>query len=428
MEKPRTLLVLGAQWGDEGKGKVVDYLSQFFDVVVRFQGGPNAGHTVVFEGKKIVLHTIPSGILRENCIALISNGVFVDPEVLKKEFETLRRNSVDFEGRFFISPLCHIILPFHRELDGFFDSMRKGGAIGTTKMGVGPAVEFKVGRRGIRIKDIFSGELRSKIEESFEHAKYLLSSAGSKDEYNNIFSPTVIESIYSKLMRFGEIIEKYVSDTQLILKSALSQNKKILFEGAQGILLDIDFGTYPYVTSTNTSPGGALSGTGLSPKDITHILGVVKAYSTRVGEGPFPSEIRNEEEAELLRDVGGEFGATTGRPRRVGWLDIPLLKYAKRLGGFDFISLMKTDTLMKLGKSFVVEKYMGENNEEIDDINFMNIDNVLSGKAKPVLREIPPERIKDFIEDKLNIRVVIRSYGPAREEIEVDENFISFFF
>ena len=424
MGETKTLLVLGAQWGDEGKGKVVDYLSQFFDVVVRFQGGPNAGHTVVFEGKKIVLHTIPSGILRKNCIALISNGVFVDPEVLKREFETLRANSVDFDGRFFISPLCHIILPFHRELDGLFDSLRKRGAIGTTKMGVGPAVEFKVGRRGIRIKDIFSDELRSKIEESVEFARFIFSSTGHKSK--EFFFPST-DHIYSELMKFGEIIEKYVSDTQIILMSALSQNKKVLLEGAQGILLDIDFGTYPYVTSTNTSPGGALVGTGMSPKEISYILGVVKSYSTRVGEGPFPSEIKNKEDSELLRNIGGEFGSTTGRPRRVGWLDIPLLKYAKRLGGFDSIALMKIDTLVKLGKSFVVEKYVSENNEEIDDINSMNIDIVLSGKAKPIIREIPPGRIKDFIEDKLNIRVVIESYGPAREEIRVDENFISLF-
>jgi len=428
MGRPKVLLVLGAQWGDEGKGKVVDYLSQFFDIAVRFQGGPNAGHTVVFEGKKIVLHTIPSGILRKNCTALISNGVLIDPDVLRRELRTLKENSIDFEGRLFISPLCHLIMPFHRFLDGLLDSTRKGGAIGTTKMGVGPAVEFKAARRGIRIKDIFSPHLKDKIEESLEYANYIVGNLnlpkyGSADDFS---FDRAVEKILSDLTEFGKLIEKFISDTQVILKDAVTSGKKILLEGAQGILLDIDFGTYPYVTSTNTSPGSALVGTGLSPKDIGFILGVVKAYSTRVGEGPFPSEIKDAEEAERFRNIGGEFGATTGRPRRIGWLDIPLLKYAKQIADFDFISLTKIDTLLKFGKSFFVEKYIVDG-EEIEEVNSLNIEKILYGKANPVLKEIHPYKIKDLIEDKLNIRVVIKSYGPAREEIEVDEDFISIF-
>ncbi len=248
MRKIQVLLVLGAQWGDEGKGKIVDFLSKYFDYAVRFQGGPNAGHTVVFDGKKIVLHTIPSGILRENCCAVMSNGVLIDIDVLEKEFKSLKDLGVDFKGRLFISNLCHIILPLHKKLDALLDTRQK---IGTTKMGIGPAVEFKVARHGIRIKDLFSQEIKSLLKENIEYAQKLIKSFNYTDYENDIN----FEELYSKLMKFAEKIHDFVTDTQKLLRKKIEEGKKILLEGAQGILLDIDFGTYPFVTSTNTSPG-----------------------------------------------------------------------------------------------------------------------------------------------------------------------------
>ncbi len=410
-KKAQVLLILGSQWGDEGKGKVVDCLSAYFDIAVRFQGGPNAGHTVVFDGKKIVLHTIPTGILRENCSAVISNGVFVDPDVLKKELETLKTCGIDYKGRLFISYLSHIILPFHKILDEIID---KKGEIGTTKMGVGPAVDFKVLRKGIRIKDIFSSDLKIKIKERLEYVK----SAIGKDSDINLDE----EQIYDKLARFGDFVKDYLVDTQLLLKKAISDGKKILLEGAQGILLDLDFGTYPFVTSTNTTPGGAICGTGLSPRDIDVILGVTKAYATRVGGGPFPSEIKDQSISSKLRELGGEYGATTGRPRRVGWIDLPLLKYSKNIGAIDFIALTKVDVLEKFGKSFYVQKYT------IDGKELMEFDSSCDlYKVNPILKEIQPIKIKDLIQEELQTEVVILSYGSDRSDVKIDEKFLSLF-
>ncbi len=414
MRKIQVLLVLGAQWGDEGKGKIVDFLSKYFDYAVRFQGGPNAGHTVVFDDKKIVLHTIPSGILRENCCAVMSNGVLVDIDVLEKEFKSLKDLGVDFKGRLFISNLCHIILPIHKKLDALLDTNKK---IGTTKMGIGPAVEFKVARHGIRIKDIFSQEIKSLLKENIEYAQKLIKSFN----YTDYDSDINLEEIYSKLMKFAEKIHDFVTDTQKLLRKKIEEGKKILLEGAQGILLDIDFGTYPFVTSTNTSPGGSICGTGINPKSIDAILGVVKAYTTRVGGGPFPSEIKDENEAQTLRELGGEYGSTTGRPRRVGWLDIPLLKYSKNIAYFDFLALTKTDVLEKLGKSFYIEKYLHK------DIKIDEPDTTIDiSQVVPILCEVKrASEIKNIIENELGLKVVINSFGPDRSKIEIDENFLS---
>ncbi|GBD03860.1 Adenylosuccinate synthetase [bacterium HR19] len=415
--KIQTLLIIGAQWGDEGKGKIVDYLSKYFDYSVRFQGGPNAGHTVVVGEKKIVLHTIPSGILRENCCAIISNGVIIDPDILEKEIQELRKNNVEFEKRLFISNLCHLILPFHKKIDELSDRERK---IGTTKMGVGPAVEFKVARRGIRIKDIFSQNLKSLIKDAVDYSLKIIC-LYEKDFVNshNEKIPSA-EEIYDKLMRFGEKIQNFVTDTQKLLRNEIDRGKKVILEGAQGIMLDIEFGTYPFVTSTNSSPGGAISGTGLSPKDIDAILGVVKSYSTRVGMGPFPSEIKDEEKSELIRKVGGEYGSTTGRPRRIGWLDLPLLRYSKKIGCFDFIALTKSDILKTIKESFYVKKYITADGE-IDEVDSsLNLEDI----KEVVLEKVEPDKIKNLLENELNIKVVINSRGPERNQIDISEELL----
>jgi adenylosuccinate synthase len=416
-EKIQTLLVIGAQWGDEGKGKIVDYLSKYFDYSVRFQGGPNAGHTVVVGEKKIVLHTIPSGIFRENCCAVISNGVIIDPDILEKEIQELRRNNVELEKRLFISNLCHLILPFHKKIDELSDRNRK---IGTTKMGVGPAVEFKVARRGIRIKDIFSQNIKALIKDVVDYSLKIihLYEKNFTDSYTEKIPST--EEIYEKLMRFGEKIESFVTDTQKLLRTEIDRGKKVILEGAQGIMLDIDFGTYPFVTSTNSSPGGAISGTGLSPKDIDAILGVVKSYSTRVGMGPFPSEIKDEEKSEMIRKLGGEYGSTTGRPRRIGWLDIPLLKYSKKIGCFDFIALTKSDILKTIKESFYVKKYITSNGEIDEFDSSLNPEDI----KEVALEKVEPDKIKNLLENELNIKVVISSYGPERNQIDISEEIL----
>lgn len=415
--KIQTLLIIGAQWGDEGKGKIVDYLSKYFDYSVRFQGGPNAGHTVVVGEKKIVLHTIPSGIFRENCCAVISNGVIIDPDILEKEIQELRKNNVELEKRLFISNLCHLILPFHKKIDELSDRERK---IGTTKMGVGPAVEFKVARRGIRIKDIFSQNIKALIKDVVDYSLKIIYLYEKNFANSHNEKITSAEEVYEKLMRFGEKIQNFVTDTQKLLRTEIDRGKKVILEGAQGIMLDIEFGTYPFVTSTNSSPGGAISGTGLSPKDIDAILGVVKSYSTRVGMGPFPSEIKDEEKSELIRKVGGEYGSTTGRPRRIGWLDLPLLRYSKKIGCFDFIALTKSDILKTIKESFYVKKYITANGE-IDEVDTsLNLEDI----KEVALEKVEPDKIKNLLENELNIKVVINSHGPERNQIDISEEFL----
>lgn len=415
-KKGKVLLVLGAQWGDEGKGKIVDALSKFFDYSVRFQGGPNAGHTVIFNGKKVIFHTIPSGILQENCSAVVSNGVLIDVDVFRNEIESIKRLGLKFDGRLFISPLCHLILEFHKALDSAID---KRSNIGTTKMGIGPSVEFKVLRKGIRIKDIFSKSLRDKLKDILDYAKCIYSSLGeSLSDDQNYFDYLRVEE---KLLRFGEFIENFLAETDLLLKREIYNGKNVLLEGAQGILLDLDFGSYPFVTSTNTTPGGALVGTGLGPKDIDMVLGVSKSYTTRVGSGYFPSEIKDAKLSQMLREIGHEYGATTGRPRRVGWLDIPILKYSIRIGSIDCVAITKIDTLEKFGKAFLVEKYKVNDKIYEEFSPTIDVENI-----QTVLREFKISDIKKIFEDMTGVKNVIRSYGPDRENIEFDESFYSF--
>ncbi|MGE4357471.1 MAG: adenylosuccinate synthase, partial [Candidatus Omnitrophota bacterium] len=329
------IVVVGAQWGDEGKGKIIDYLARDSDVIVRYQGGNNAGHTVVIDNKKFVLHLIPSGILHKNKLCIIGNGVVIDPSALLAEIGELKRNGVEIDSNLVISEQAHVIFPYHKLLDQLREKRRK---IGTTGRGIGPCYADKVGRVGIRIidlldKDIFAQKLKLNLEEKNELIKKVYGGKG--------FS---FQEIYSEYLEYARKIKKYVGNTLLILKEAIKKKKNVLFEGAQGTLLDIDFGTYPYVTASNASVGGVCTGTGVSPKDIDKVIGVAKAYTTRVGEGPFPTEFKSDL-MEKIRLRGKEFGATTGRPRRCGWFDAVLVGYSIMVNGIDELAITKLDVL-----------------------------------------------------------------------------------
>ncbi len=330
-----TLVVLGIQWGDEGKGKLVDFLTKKADTVVRFQGGNNAGHTIVIEGEKYVLHIIPSGILHKGKRCIIGNGVVIDPAVLISEMDNLRKKGFEINDNIFISKAAHLIMPYHIAIEKEFE---KGKKIGTTGRGIGPAYTDKIARQGVRFIDLFYPEaLMGKIKANLSTINFLL---------ENLYKaqPLKAEEIYTQYLGYGEKLSRYAADTDIIINKDIEGGKNVLFEGAQGTLLDIDHGTYPFVTSSNTIAGGVCTGAGVSPIRINKILGVMKAYTTRVGEGPFPSEIKDAL-GECLRQRGGEYGATTGRPRRCGWLDMVALKYAVRLNGLTGLAITKLDIL-----------------------------------------------------------------------------------
>ena len=330
-----TLVVLGIQWGDEGKGKLVDFLTKKADTVVRFQGGNNAGHTIVIEGEKYVLHIIPSGILHKGKRCIIGNGVVIDPAVLISEMDNLRKKGFEINDNILISKAAHLIMPYHIAIEKEFE---KGKKIGTTGRGIGPAYTDKIARQGVRFIDLFYPEvLMGKIKANLSTINFLL---------ENLYKaqPLKAEEIYTQYLGYGEKLSRYAADTDIIINKDIEGGKNVLFEGAQGTLLDIDHGTYPFVTSSNTIAGGVCTGAGVSPIRINKILGVMKAYTTRVGEGPFPSEIKDAL-GECLRQRGGEYGATTGRPRRCGWLDMVALKYAVRLNGLTGLAITKLDIL-----------------------------------------------------------------------------------
>jgi adenylosuccinate synthase len=347
-----TLIVVGSQWGDEGKGKVVHYLSKESDVIVRYQGGNNAGHTIIFENKPFVLHLIPSGILFPHKKCLITNGVVIDPESLYNEAKLLHSKRVEVEGRLFISENAHVILPYHR----YLDELREQGTvkIGTTRRGIGPAYADKVTRVGIRVidyleEDVFLDLLDRNLKEKAPLLKKVVSVDKLRKE---------ILAAYPKLRRF---LKPFVANTTLLLEKAVVQDKNVLFESAQGALLDLDFGTYPFVTSSNPISGGACVGAGIGPTKINSVLGVVKAYTTRVGEGPFPTELK-EGIGCHLREKGQEYGATTGRPRRCGWFDALVVRHSVRLSGINHLILTKLDCLEGIEqlKICVGYKYKGE--------------------------------------------------------------------
>src|SRR5512135_1218433 len=348
------IIVVGAQWGDEGKGKVVDFLSERFDVVARYQGGNNAGHTVVVGEDKIVLHLIPSGVLRKGKVCVLGNGVVIDLGELIQEMDQLERLHVKFEDHFFISRRAHLVLPYHKLLDVAHEQ-RATKKIGTTGRGIGPAYVDKMARVGIRIGDLRQPALfRERLSQNLaeKRAQYPESRALASLEPDRLFTDH---------LKHYERVRGFLADSSLVLDRLMREGKQVLFEGAQGTLLDVDLGTYPYVTSSSATAGGACTGTGVSPKRISGILGICKAYTTRVGEGPFPTELL-EEVGNLIRERGAEFGATTGRPRRTGWFDAVGVRYAARVNGLDALALMKLDVLDELDPILVCTgyRYRGE--------------------------------------------------------------------
>jgi adenylosuccinate synthase len=341
------IVVLGAQWGDEGKGKIVDMLTPHFSAVARYQGGHNAGHTVYVKGKKFVLHLIPSGILHPGVTCVIGNGVVIDPQALFVEIEELARNGIGVDGRLLVSEKAHIILPYHRELDVLSEARRGERKIGTTSRGIGPAYEDKIGRRGIRVCDLL-GDRDALAEEVRENVS----------ARNRMIKDSTLDwkPVFDQVVAAGERMRPWVADVSLALHRVMAEGKNVMFEGAQATLLDIDHGTYPFVTSSNASAGGVCTGLGVPPRAIGGVLGVAKAYTTRVGEGPLPTELSGEL-ADRLRESGQEYGASTGRPRRCGWFDAVVVRYSARINGLDALALTKLDVLDGLSEVLICTGY-----------------------------------------------------------------------
>lgn len=421
--------LVGIQWGDEGKGKIVDYLSEFADVIVRFQGGPNAGHTIVVNGQKIILHLIPSGILREEKYCVIGNGVVFDPAVFEEEISELKRRGylVD-DTRLMISANAHIIMPYHKKLDVLRETKGKG-KIGTTGRGVGPAYEDKIARIGIRVIDLLNMKVfAERLKQNLEIKNFIIEKYYGEQGFS-------FEEIFTTYARYGELLRKYVRDTVLFLQKCISERKSILFEGAQGTYLDIDHGTYPYVTSSNTVAGNITLGCGVPIKAIDRIVGVCKAYTTRVGEGPFPTEQKNEI-GEKMRQRGGEYGATTGRPRRCGWFDAVAVRRAIEINGIESLCLTKLDVLDVFEKILICTSYR-INDEEL---LYPPIDLEAYETCIPVYEEMEgwltktsgitdyrklPDRAKKYIsrlEEILGVRISLISTGPERESTIIRED------
>lgn len=350
MTMKKTAVVLGAQWGDEGKGKIVDVLSERFRVVARYAGGHNAGHTVIIDGKKFVLHLVPCGVLRPGCIGVIGNGVVVDPAALMTEIRMLKDQGLPIDGQLFVSNRAQVILPYHRMIELAAENAPGRTKIGTTSRGIGPAYEDKMHRNGLRIVDLLnSALLRTHINNACNEKNQIAHALFGTEPLNPA-------KIYEDYARFAEEIAPYVTDTAVLLNDAIKSGQSVMFEGAQGALLDIDHGTYPFVTSSSATAGGAVIGTGVGPTCIGTVIGVTKAYVTRVGEGPFPTEDHSKA-GEELRARGQEYGATTGRPRRCGWLDLPLLRYSNMINGTEWLVVTKLDVLDALDEISICTSY-----------------------------------------------------------------------
>ena len=374
----QSVVVLGAQWGDEGKGKIVDLLTERIGAVVRFQGGHNAGHTLVIAGKKTVLHLIPSGILRPDALCLIGNGVVLSPAALRKEIEGLEATGIDVRSRLKISPATPLIMPYHIALDQAREKAAGGKAIGTTGRGIGPAYEDKVARRGVRVADLnYPKELAEKLREVMDYHNFVLTKYLGAEAVD--YQKTLDEAL-----EFGKYVDPMKTDVAGLLHDLRRDGKRILFEGAQGSLLDIDHGTYPYVTSSNTTIGGALAGAGVGADSIDYVLGIAKAYATRVGGGPFPTEL-DDAMGEDIRKRGAEFGATTGRPRRCGWIDLVALKRAVMINGISGLCITKLDVLDGLPslKMCIAYKYRGKQTE------YAPLDAAGWNECEPVYLEFP---------------------------------------
>lgn len=418
------IVIVGAQWGDEGKGKIVDVLTEKADAVARYQGGHNAGHTVVINNEKFVLHIIPSGILHKGKTCIIGNGVVVEPKSLIEEMDGLIKRGIDVGKNLFLSRSAHLIMPYHAAIEREQERLKGSKKIGTTGKGIGPAYVDKTARTGIRAGELLYPEVfKEKLKNNLACVNHLFKALYNAPAFD-------VDDIYSEYMRYAERLSGHIADTDVIVNRMIDENKNLLFEGAQGTLLDVDHGTYPYVTSSSAAAGGACTGLGVSPTKISSIIGIVKAYTTRVGEGPFPTEIKDSL-GEKIREKGGEYGATTGRPRRCGWLDMVALRYAVRINGFSGIALTKLDILDGLEKIKICTAYRCEGKlyEEFPkELNILE-------KCEPAYEEVSGWKentggVKSFeklpstaqsyikeIERMLNVKVRIISSGQKRDEL-----------
>jgi adenylosuccinate synthase len=418
-------VILGAQWGDEGKGKIVDHYAGISDMVVRYQGGANAGHTLVIDGKKIVMHLVPAGITRPKPMCILSDNVVIEPNILIKEIQTVKDADYDIRPeRFRISERAHVTMPYHLMIDQLREIKHARAKIGTTGRGIGPTYEDKVARRGIRMGDLARPSiLKDRLEIILDDRNYYVTHYLEE-------KPFEFNKVYEDALKIGEILAPYITDTSKLIYQACKSDKKVLFEGAQGVMLDLDGGTYPYVTSSNTTPGAAAMSAGVSPMFIKNILGVVKAYSTRVGEGPFPTELMDDT-GELLRFQGGEYGATTGRPRRCGWLDMVCLRYVVRYAGLSSFILTKLDILSGFPEIKVAVAYE-INGKQYEDLPYDLC--ALSGNVTPIYKTFPgweedlksvkniddlPKNAKDYvnwIKQEMGIPLAMMSLGAQRGE------------
>lgn len=413
-------LLLGLQWGDEGKGKIVDVLTENYDIIARFQGGPNAGHTLEFDGIKHVLHTIPSGIFHKNAVNVVGNGVVIDPVIFKKELDALNQFNLDIKSKLLISRKAHLILPTHRLLDAASEASKGKAKIGSTLKGIGPTYMDKTGRNGMRVGDLELSEWKEKYRSLANKHEAMISFYDVDIQYDL----AELEADFFKAVM--ELKELTFIDSEEYLYQAQKQGKKILAEGAQGSLLDIDFGTYPFVTSSNTTAAGACTGLGVAPNQIGDVKGIFKAYTTRVGSGPFPTELFDND-GETMGRVGNEFGATTGRPRRCGWLDLVALKYAVRINGVTELMMMKGDVLSGFEKLKVCTayNYKGKKIEHfpynIEAENVTPIYTEMKGWKEDLTKMSSADQLPktlnayiDFLEKELEVPIKIVSVGPDR--------------
>ncbi|MGB9197719.1 MAG: adenylosuccinate synthase [Terriglobales bacterium] len=430
-KRGRTAVIVGAQWGDEGKGKVVDVLTRTFQVVARYAGGHNAGHTVIINGKKFILQLVPGGILRPESISVIGNGVVLDPMAFLKEVASLRDAGVKVDGNLFVSNRAQVILPYHRMLELGSENAPGRVKIGTTSRGIGPAYEDKMGRRGLRVADLLDRQLlRTHIENACREKNMIAHALFNSD-------PLDADKMFAEYAAAAEKVAPFVTDTAVLLNRALAEGKSIVFEGAQGTMLDIDHGTYPFVTSSSATSGGAAIGTGVPPTSIDTVIGITKAYCTRVGGGPFPTELLGAE-GEDIRRRGNEFGAVTGRPRRTGWLDLPQLRYAGMINGISWLVVTKLDVLDHLTEIPVCVAYRVDGKE----IDGMPPQACGYEKIECVYRTMPgwatatnkvrtfdglPKAAREylaFIEKETGARVGLVSTGPDREETILVDDFV----
>lgn len=415
----KRVVVVGSQWGDEGKGKITDFLAEKADVVVRSQGGNNAGHTIIFNGRKFALHLIPSGIFNPETINVMANGMVINPEALLEELKTLKTQGIE-KYRLFISNRAHVVMPYHLDLDELYEEIKKDEAVGTTKKGIGPAYMDKVARIGIRISDLVNPDsLKKRLEINLRFTNMILR-ANNRKTYE-------LESLYNHFIEIGKIIKPFITDTSVLLEKLVDEGKNILFEGAQGSMLCVDHGTYPYVTSSSPTAASVPLNSGISPNQITDVVGVTKAYTTRVGGGVFPTEFEDEI-SKTIREIGKEYGTTTKRPRRIGWLDLVVLKHVKRINGLNHLAIMLLDVLTGVKELKICTSYTLDG-KEIDYIpadyneyercvpNYITLPGWNEDISKTKSFQDLPENCINYlltIERILKIKVTIVSVGPDR--------------